>query len=304
MFTLQQYEILYAIYQEGQLTKVAEQLQLSQPTITFHIKKMEERCNLALVEYRGRRTMLTSTGKILLPYIEKILQTHNQAKQTIIDIQHLRQGSVIIGVSNTVASSIIPTTLPSIFTQIPESDLKIRVHNTRVIRKLLHDYSIDIGIVVAYKEDVAEFVSIPIKEDPIGIAINVNHRLASYSLLENPRIFSKERILLREADSTSTKTFRSWCQKENMQFRYELEIQSAEAIKKSILSNFGIAVVSKLSVEQEVKEGTLLFKEFNSKERRSIYLIYHPSRRLSPIQKSIIDLIQASWSDKHETKSR
>lgn len=69
-----------------------------------------------------------------------------------------------------------------------------------------------------------------------------------------------------------------------MQFRHELEIQSAEAIKKSLLTNFGIEVVSKLSVEQEVKEGTLLFKEFNSSNPRSIYLIYHPNRRLSPIQ--------------------
>ena len=302
MFTLQQYEILHAIHQEGQLTKVAEQLQLSQPTITFHIKKMEERSNLALVEYKGRRSMLTSTGKTLLPYMEKILQIHKQAQQTMLDIQHVRQGSVLIGVSNTVASSIIPSTLPTIFEQIPESDLKIRVHNTRIIRKLLDDYSIDIGLVVAYKEDVSDFVAIPIQEDPIGIAIHVNHRLASYSLDEQ-RFFRLERVLLREEDSTSTKIFRSWCQKENIQFPHELEIQSAEAIKKAILSNLGIAVVSKLSVEHEVKKGTLLFKEFNSRKRRSIYLIYHPNRKLSPMQKRIIELIQVLWSKGDKIKS-
>ncbi|WP_080843697.1 LysR family transcriptional regulator [Cytobacillus gottheilii] len=291
MFTLQQYEILQAIHKEGQLTKVAEHLKLSQPTITFHIKKMEEKCQLALVEYRGRRTMLTSTGKILLPYIEKILQVHNQAKQTLLDIQHVQQGSIMIGVSNTVASSIIPSALPNIYEQFPESEIKIHVHNARAIREMLHDYSIDIGIVVAHREDVDEFISIPIKEDPIGIAMNSQHPLASYSL-ELPQLFKNERVLLREEDSTTTKTFRKWCDKEELQFRYELEIQSAEAIKKSILANAGIAVVSKLSVEQEIKEGSLLFKEFDANKRRSVFLIYHPNRRLSPIQKGIIELIE------------
>lgn len=298
MFTLQQYEILQTIHKEGQLTKVAEHLKLSQPTITFHIKKMEEKCQLALVEYRGRRTLLTTTGKILLPYIERILQVHKQANQTLLDIQHAQHGSIMIGVSNTVASSLIPVTLPKIFDQMPESDIKIRVHNARAIREFLHDYSIDIGIVVAHKDDVADFISIPIKEDPIGIAMNSQHPLASYSL-ELPQLFKNERVLLREEDSTTTKTFRKWCEKENIQFRYELEIQSAEAIKKSILSNAGIAVVSKLSVEQEVNEGTLLFKEFDANKRRSIFLIYHPNRRLSPIQKSIIELIQDMWSHDH-----
>ncbi|MGN8646277.1 LysR family transcriptional regulator [Gracilibacillus sp. HCP3S3_G5_1] len=295
MFTLQQYEILQAIHQKGQLTKVAEQLQLSQPTITFHIKKMETKCNLELVEYRGRRTMLTSTGKILLPYVEKILQIHKQAEQTILDIQDIRKGSVIIGVSNTVANSLIPATLPHIFQEIPDSDLKIRVHNARAIRDYLHDYSIDIGIIVAQKEEVAEFVSLPIKEDPIGIAMHVKHRLARYRK-DDPRIFANERILLREEDSRSTKIFRGWCEQNKLQFQYELELQSAEAIKKSILANLGIAVVSKLSVEQEIKEGTILFKEFES-HHRSIYLIYHPSRLLSPIQKKIIELIQELWRE-------
>ena len=227
MFTLQQYEILLSIYQTGQLTKVAKQLQLSQPTITFHIKKMEQKSNLALFEYHGRRTTLSSTGRTLLPYAQKILQIHNQTKQIIQDIQHEKQGSIIIGASNTVANTIIPSTLPKIFAQFPDIDLSILKYNTRTIRQLVQDFTIDIGIIIAHKEDIEDVAAIPIKEDPIGIAINVHHPFAHYPL-HDPSVLVNERFLLRDQHSTSTKTFRSWCQKANITCRYETEIQSAD----------------------------------------------------------------------------
>ncbi|TDQ36218.1 LysR family transcriptional regulator [Aureibacillus halotolerans] len=296
MLSIQHYEILQSIHQEGQMTKVAKRLGLSQPTITFHLKKMEEKCGFPLVEYHGRRTILSSTGKLLLPYAERILQVQKQTEQTIQDVQHLRQGALTIGASNTVASYMIPETLPKMFAQFPEMDCTIQVHNARTIRQLVQQYELDFGLIVAHEQDLEDLAAIPIREDPIGIVLNASHPLADYPF-HDPSVLVNERFLLREKDSQSTKTFHQWCQKAGIICRFEVEIQSAEAIKKGVLSNIGIAVVSKMSVEEEVKKGQLLFREIASERRRSMFLIYHAKRRLSPLHQAMIDLILQTWRE-------
>ncbi len=128
-------------------TKASQELFISQPAISKHIKELESEYNTCLFERMGTHIQLTKAGKILLDNAEIIIQQYKKMNFDMNNIQKKYGGSLRVGASTTIAQYILPEMLAKFMQLYPDININTISDNSRNIEQLLKDGRIDVGMV-------------------------------------------------------------------------------------------------------------------------------------------------------------
>ncbi|MBU9713682.1 LysR family transcriptional regulator [Evansella tamaricis] len=298
---IKQMKVFVLVAKHHNLETVANIIGCKQPTVTFHLKKLEEFAGVPLFKHTNKFFSLTDAGQTLLIHAKEIIRLSEGAVQSLKDYQQLKKGSVIIGSSYTPATNFIPKILRIFLERYPNIDPQLIVsRNSPEINSLIKGFEIDIGIITdTYFQD-DELVSIPISKDELGLVMHPDHPFASMETITPQLLMILDTpFLLRETGSSSRNLIDKWMMEHDVKVTKPIDLGSTEIIKQSVLSNVGISILSNLAVKREVEEQRLIFKPLNSEIlSRTVYLAYHRSRYLSPILKDFISVFQFVSGDK------
>ncbi|NLQ17803.1 LysR family transcriptional regulator [Marinomonas sp. M1K-6] len=169
----------------GNFRKAAERLHTTQPAISARISGLEDELGVKLFEREGGSSpiILTSKGKELLPYVEKILyQTEQLRKRAGLSTAH--SGVLRLGVSETIVNTWLPDFLARLHKDMPNLDVEMTVDITANLTHAIKDRTLDLGLLMG-----------PISEPNI-----VNRALCTFSLswVASPRLELPERLLYLE----------------------------------------------------------------------------------------------------------
>src|ERR1700750_2729031 len=162
-------------------TKAAEELHISQPAVTKHIKEIESQLSTKLFDRKGTSVHLTQSGKILYEYAEKIRNLYRDLEFEISQVNEQHKGKLIIGASTSVAQYVLPELLARFNTYYKEIKIELIAHNTEIISELLKEGKIDLGFIEG--ESQSSFFDYKIfKADEIVLTAKANHPLAQKTL--------------------------------------------------------------------------------------------------------------------------
>lgn len=285
---LQQLKILVLISKYKKITTVAEILKLKQPTVTFHMKKLEQSTEVPLFLYRHKMVILTDAGEALLHYASRIVTWANEAEQALLDYRHFNKGKIIVGASNTSATYFLPKLLGKMRQAYPHVHIVLQVKNSPQLIEMLKRFEIDFGLVAEHQIDDPDLVVTPLMDDELGLVVHPNHPLVKADLIV-PNFLEKEIWIMREQDSATRRMTEVWAKMNEIKFKTTLELGATEAIKRAIIGNLGISILSRLAVEEEIKHRQLVFKSLHSAALgRKIFFIYNRNRYITPIIKEYI----------------
>lgn len=140
-------KVFQSVAQNLSFTKASNELFITQPAITKHIKELESEFEVKLFDRIGNKITLTHTGSILLSYTEQILSLQNEAKFELSQFKGNLEGKLRLGASTTIAQYVIPSALAQFNRRFPEIKLSLTNGNTQYIEQRLLKNEIDIGIV-------------------------------------------------------------------------------------------------------------------------------------------------------------
>ena len=140
-------KVFYTVAQRLSFTKAASELFITQPAVTKHIKELEQQLSVQLFKRNGNNIALTSAGKILEKYAEKIFQTYTELETELAQLNNLEAGTLHIGASTTVAQTILPKLLAMFKKTYPKVTFNFIQANTDQISQLVLVEKIDIAIV-------------------------------------------------------------------------------------------------------------------------------------------------------------
>jgi DNA-binding transcriptional LysR family regulator len=146
-FTLQQLRILKAVATEQNLTRAAELLYVSQPSLSKQIKTLEKNLDILLINRENNKISLTENGKVFLQYCERILALCEESCRVLIDLKNGERGNLTVGASQTIGTYLMPRVLALFAQNYPQIDLKVQVNSTRIIAKNIVNREIDIAVV-------------------------------------------------------------------------------------------------------------------------------------------------------------
>ncbi|BEV06672.1 LysR family transcriptional regulator [Chryseobacterium gambrini] len=250
-------KVFHTVASRSSFTKASEELNISQPAVTKHIKEIENQLNTKLFDRKGTSIQLTQSGKILFEYAEKIRNIYRDLEFEIHQINQKHQGKLIIGASTTVAQYILPEILAKFKSYYKDLKIELITHNTEMISELLKDGKIDLGIIEGESQS-AYFDYQKFKPDEIVLVAKANHPLANKTL--NIKDLYEIELILREQGSGSLEFIQNRLKEKGIiaeNLNVVIQLGSSESIKNYLLHSDALAFLSVSTVLNELKNNQL-----------------------------------------------
>jgi DNA-binding transcriptional LysR family regulator len=260
-------KVFHAVATRLSFTKAAAELFITQPAVTKHIKELEQQLNVQLFRRNGNSILLTTAGKVLLQYAEKIFQTYTELETELAQLNNMEAGTVHIGASTTVAQTILPKILALFKKTYPAVNFTFTQGNTDVITQLVLAEKIDIAIV----EGAAHYPQIayaPFAKDEIVLVTRANNQLSKKAEI-SPKQLLNIPLILREAGSGTLDIIFNALNNAGINpkdLNIEIRLESSIAIKQYLLYSETATFLSIQSVVSELKYNELSIIEIKGLE--------------------------------------
>jgi DNA-binding transcriptional LysR family regulator len=248
--TLHQLKVFEATARHGSFTRAAEELYLTQPTVSIQVKQLTKAVGLPLFEQIGKRLYLTQAGQQLLETCQRVFEGLEQFEMAIADIKGMKQGQLRIAVITT-AKYFVPRLLGPFCQRFPGIDISLKVTNHQNIQERMANNEDDLYIISQTPEQ-PDLTIHPFLENPLMVIAPKNHPLVGKKNIPIEAL-NGEQFIMREPGSGTRQAVQTLFEKHDIDVKVRLELGSNEAIKQAIAGGLGISV---LSVHPIISEGT------------------------------------------------
>ena len=240
--TLHQLKVFEAAARHGSFTRAAEELFLTQPTVSMQIKQLTKSVGLPLFEQVGKRLYLTEAGRELFATCRQIFETIAQFEMKVADLKGLKQGQLRLAVITT-AKYFMPRLLGPFCQLYPGIDISLQVTNhERILERMVNN--LDDLYVMSQVPEHLDVNYEPFLENPLVVFAPVNHPLAKEKNIPIQRLCN-EPFIMREPGSGTRRAIQSLLDEKGLKVKVKLELGSNEAIKQAIAGGLGISVLSR-----------------------------------------------------------
>ena len=246
--SLRQLQIFEASARRGSFTRAAEELFLTQPTVSMQMKKLEEGIGLPLFEQVGKRVYLTDAGKLLLDSTRQVMDTLNNLEMAIADRKGLKTGIVRLAVVTT-AKYFAPRALGRFCERYPGIDVALKVTNRERLLERLAENLDDLYIIG--RPPASEDVHFePYMPNPLVVLVRKDHPLVGKRAIA-PQALAEYPFIAREPGSGTRMAIEAFFRQRGITLNIRMELGSNEAIKYAIDAGLGISVLSQHTVAYE-----------------------------------------------------
>lgn len=274
-------------------------IHLSQPTISSHIKDLENHFECRLIDRLGKKVVPTKAGELLYHYALKLIALRDETEAAMAEFHGKIKGRLVIGGSTIPGGYILPKCIGAFTTVYPEVTISLIIGDTDQIIQDVLSGSPEFGIVGA-KTSNKNLYQEKLIEDEMRLIVTSDHKWANEKNI-SPDLIFKEPFIVRERGSGTLKSIKLSLKEkgyssENLNIIAELG--STGAVVQGIKSKVGISILSTIAVAEELKTGTLkalTIKKLNLK--RSFYLITHKHRSPSPLCKAFTNFLKKEFSN-------
>jgi DNA-binding transcriptional LysR family regulator len=287
--TLHQLQIFEAIAQHGSFTRAAEELFLTQPTVSQQMKQLTKAIGVPLYEQIGKRIYLTDAGKAVLDVGRDISQRFNDLEMTLADIKGLKQGNLKLA-AITTAKYFVPRILGTFRQRYPGINISLQIANRQQILDRLANNLDDLYFIGQPPEDL-EINLRHFLDNPLVVIAPRNHPLAQEKLISLERLI-EEPLIMRESGSGTRMAVEGFFAENRLKMKVEMEIGSNEAIKQAIVGGLGLSVLSRHSLALEGPQGPLVVLDVEGFPiQKHWYVIYPRSKQLSIVAQTFLDYL-------------
>lgn len=287
--TLHQLKVFEAVARHNSFTRAAEELFLTQPTVSMQVKQLSKTVGMPLFEQVGKRLYLTEAGKELFSTCRDVFDRLSQFEMAVANIKGLKQGTLRLAVITT-AKYVIPRILGPFCQRYPGIDISLTVTNHQYVLDGLASNQNDLYIVSQPPEDMDVQIH-PFMENPLVVLAPRTHPLVGQKNIPLERI-AEEPFIMREPGSGTRKAVHKLFESHGLDLKVKLDLGSNEAIKQAIAGGMGLSVLSKHTLALEGLNNQLAIldvKEFPIE--RYWYVVYPSGKQLSAIAKEFFNYL-------------
>lgn len=271
-------------------TKTADVLYCSQPAVSKQIESLENELQVPLFNRVRNKVSLTIQGEHFRQYAENIVKIYENSKEHIRQIENLHEGSLFFGATNFIGVYLMPRLLKIYQDLFPKIEINMYISSSKKLFEMLEKHEIEFVFLSHYVDiDENKYVSVPYFTDELVIIISKDHPLAEKSSC-NLRDIKDDVFITKDSHSSLFKFLRD--EVTDINFEKKLIISNQEAIKHAVIENIGVSIMSKLSVEVEVKAGLIKTLEIEDYDlSRDINLVYDKRKYITPAGNAFFELL-------------
>lgn len=245
MLTFRLLEVYRQIVDSGSVTGASEQLGLSQPTVSLQLKKLTDLLGMPLVESHHGTLRMTETGQVAYQCAQEVLSSQDKLMSRIQAISGLQVGKLKIAVVTT-AKYVVPPLLAEYCRLHDKVEVELKVANRADVVERLRQNMDDVYI-FSQPPDGMAIDRHPFAENRLQVIAHTDYMCKARCTLSD---LKEEKFLLREEGSGTRKLVDEYLHQTQLELPNVMLIESNEAIRLSVASGLGLAIISEHILEQ------------------------------------------------------
>ncbi len=278
--TLQQLRAFRAVADHLGFSAAALELGLSQPSVSYQVRELEQTLGLPLLDRVGKRVRLTQAGELLYGYASRTLALLDEAAVAVEQMRGLQRGRLRVGASTTVGIYLVPLALGAFKRAHPGLQISLEIGGRAWLQERLMRGTLDVAVLSPPVDD-PDLVAVPWMEDELVMVVPAGHPLSDRHGL-TLRDFGDHPFLMRESGSGTRDAVEAAAQEAGVQLNVAMELGSNGAIKHAVEAGLGVAVLSRHAVALERRVGGLVVVPVDGFPIHRPWSIVHPRRERLP----------------------
>lgn len=296
LMDLWQLKVFKKVIELEGFSKAADAVHLTQPTVSSHIRDLEEHFGCRLVDRLGKTAVPTKAGELLYTHACRLLEMAGQMETELAEFLGNIGGEIYVGGSTIPGGYILPRLIGDFTRAYPEVRIRVNVGDTERILDDIARSKLDFGIVGA-ETDRNRLSQKPLVKDEMRLIVRADHRWASKASVSLDNL-ENEPFILREKGSGTLKSLEKKMQQAGMSLRslrVAAELGSTASVIQGIKSGIGVSVLSPIAVADELQAGSLKALAIKGLDlTRHFYLTVHKDRTPSPACRAFMDYLVKS----------
>lgn len=301
---LWQLNVFCKVVENRSFSKAADAIYISQPTVSSHIKYLEDHFGCVLIDRLGKEAVATRAGELLYGYSKKLLALRDEAESAMSDFLGRVKGRLVIGGSTIPGEFILPGITGEFAKKFPDVTTSIVIGDTENIVEKILSGDVEIGIVGA-RSDNNKIVQEKYLDDKMRLIVPSEHKWARKKRISLDMLL-KEPFIIREKGSGTLKSLKNSLSHLGYgieDLKIVAEMGSTISVIQGIKQKIGVSILSEVAVTEELKAGTLKSLTVDKLNlKRSFYLTWHKLRSFSPLGSAFLKYI-ISYCIKNDTEA-
>jgi DNA-binding transcriptional LysR family regulator len=295
---LRQLEIFVKVAELKSFSKAAQALRLTQPTISEHIRTLEQELGVRLLDRLGRGAEATRAGQLLLSHATRMLQLQRETLQAMDSFQGRLAGDLHVAASTIPGEYVLPALIGRFKEKFPDIVISLLIGDSRAVVDWVIDGRAEVAVVgarlahrgIEYRELMPDELVVVV---PVAHPWHGKKEIALADLRAEP-------MLLREQGSGTRAAFESALAQAGQDlstFRIVGEMGSTQAIKQAVKAGVGVSVISRRAVDEDYRSGLVwCLKIRDLKITRAFHIATHRDRSRSPLAEAFRSFVEAESS--------
>jgi DNA-binding transcriptional LysR family regulator len=280
-------QVFHTVARLLSFTKAAESLHMTQPAVTFQVRQLEEYFNTRLFDRTHNRISLTEAGQRVYEYADRIFALYAEMENSVRDLTGEVSGVLLLGASTTIAEYMLPALLGDFKAKYPEVSIRLQVANTDGIVSMVENNVIDLGVVeapVTNKNLVVENC----RMDQMVLIVPPGHELAGKKTVPIKELTRYPYICREEGSGTREVMLEAVTEAgaNPQDLNIVMELGSPEAVKGAVEAGMGISILSRATIEKELRLGSLVAVNLDTPLERPFSFVHQKQKfRLRAMEK-------------------
>ncbi len=294
MIDIRQLQVFMAVWENRSFSRAAQKIYLTQPTVSGHIRELEEALGVQLFDRGGRKVIPTRAGEFFYPFVRQILKLSSQAEREMALFLGEKKGSLNLGGSNIPGQYILPALISQFKASRPDVQVILRIADTAAITMAVADSDLELGMVGAVIPKTGLRFE-PCFHEEMVLIVPPGHPFAGREQIGLDDLVSEPLIVREKGSGTRLAAENALKAAGNIQIKdlhIVAEIGSTEAVRQAVKAGLGCSIISRRAVEDDLKYGLLYASGLEGIElHRQFYLVWHSHRTPSPLASAFRDFI-------------
>ena len=275
-------------------SRAGQAVHLSQPTISSHIKDLENHFGCQLIDRCGKEAIPTKAGELLYDYARRMIALRDEIETAMAEFHGKIKGRLVIGGSTIPGGYILPRLIGVFTNKHPEVTVSLIIGDSKKIIEDTISGALELGIVGAESSD-KKIMQEKLINDEMRLIVPARHKWAKAKRVKLEMLFAEPFILREQGSGTLQTITLSLTEKgySTQDLNIIAEMGSTASVIQGIKGNVGISILSTIAVAEELQAGTLKALSIQGLNlKRCFYLTRHRHRSASPLSKAFINFLK------------
>ena len=285
---INQLEVLVTVARERSFSRAAEALHRTQPAISQAVRRLEQETGEKLFDRSSKDGTLTAAGEVLLDYARQMLNLRYTAQNAIKEMANLQQGKVTISANEHTVFYLLPV-IQRFRKEHPLIKIEVQRGVASRIPKEIIAREVELGV-ISFPPSDPSLKAIAVLTDELSLIVAKDHRFAKLASV-SVKDLGDESFVAHNAPSPYREKVIETFAKHKTRLNIAVELPSLEAIKRLVERGEGVALVPRLSAEDEIANGRLIGLSVREmKFERKLNIVYRRNSVLSHAAKAFLKI--------------